>query len=88
MHDCVITDNTIVNCGVAGILVGDSKNAHHKNEKWTGAPWFASAVMDCTVAPAKNRIANNTITGKPGKLIKVDDAPDNTIEGNTLKERP
>ncbi len=88
VHDCVITDNTIVNCGVAGILVGDSKNAHHKNEKWTGAPWFASAVMDCTVAPAKNRIANNTITGKPGKLIKVDDAPNNTIEGNTLNERP
>lgn len=88
VHDCVITDNTIVDCGVAGIFVGDSKNAHSADKKWAGAPWFASPVMDCTVAPTKNRIASNTITGKPGKLIKIDDAPGNTIEGNTLNERP
>ncbi len=88
VYDCVIADNTITDCGVAGLLVGDNKNAHTENPKWAGPPWFWVPVMDCTVAPAKNRIAKNTITGKPGKLIKIDDAPNNLIEGNTLNERP
>jgi poly(beta-D-mannuronate) lyase len=86
VYDCVITDNIIANCGVMGILVGDSKNAHHEDKKWVGRPWFANAVMDCTVAPYRNRIVNNTITGQAGKLLKVVDAPENTIEPNTLNE--
>lgn len=88
VYDCVITDNTIVDCGEMGILVGDKKNAHYEDKKWAGRPWFGSAVMDCTVAPYNNRIANNTVTGKAGKLIKATDASNNTIENNTQIERP
>jgi poly(beta-D-mannuronate) lyase len=84
VYDCVIRSNTIINCAKAGILVGDNKNAHLTNKKWTGTPWFASAVMDCTVAPYNNRIEHNTITGKADSLIKSDDAPQNTIANNTL----
>jgi poly(beta-D-mannuronate) lyase len=47
-----------------------------------------NSLMDCTVAPYHNRIANNTVTGKAGQLIKATDAPNNTIENNTLNERP
>ena len=74
------------NCG-EGILIGDHKNASLKDAKWAGPPWFASSVQNCTVAPYNNRIVNNVITGKAGTLIKSDDAPQNTIENNTLNER-
>jgi len=51
----VITDNRIVDCGKAGILVGDNKNAHYEDKKWARR---GNTVMDCTVAPTRNRIAN------------------------------
>lgn len=88
VYDCTITDNTIVGCGEAGILVGDRRNARYEDKKWAGPPWFGNAVMECTVAPDRNRITGNTVTGKPGRLIKVNEAPDNIIEGNALHETP
>lgn len=88
VYDCVVEGNTIEDCGQAGIYIGDSKNARHENAKWAGAPWFGNAVMEQTVAPYNNRIVNNTITGKAGKLIVVDEAPNNVIENNTLNEKP
>lgn len=88
VYDCVIAENTVTDCGKAGILVGDAKNARHVDQKWAGKPWFANAVMECTVAPYRNRITRNSVTGAKDRLIKVDAAPDNTIEGNTLQERP
>jgi poly(beta-D-mannuronate) lyase len=88
VYDCVITDNTITDCGDAGILVGAAKNARHVDQKWAGRPWHANAVMECTVAPHRNRIAGNTVTGRTGRLIRVDEAPANTIADNTLVERP
>lgn len=87
VYDCVISNNTIIDCGKSGILVGDNKNAHHVDQKWAGPPWFGKAVQDCTIAPYNNRIVSNTITGKAGTLIKSDAAPQNTIENNTLNER-
>ena len=86
VFDCVISNNTVLNCG-EGILIGDHKNASLKDAKWAGPPWFASSVQNCTVAPYSNRIVNNVLTGKAGTLIKSDDAPQNTIENNTLNER-
>ena len=88
VYDCVVEGNTIEDCGQAGIYIGDSKNARHENAKWAGPPWFGNAVMEQTVAPYNNRIVNNTVTGKAGKLIVVDDAPKNVIENNTLTEKP
>jgi poly(beta-D-mannuronate) lyase len=85
VYDCVITDNTIVDCGKAGILVGDIKNAHYEDKKWASR---GNTVMDCTVAPYHNRIVHNTVTGAAGKLIKVEAAPENTIADNTLTEKP
>jgi poly(beta-D-mannuronate) lyase len=87
VYDCVISGNTITDCGTMGILVGDHKNAHLVDPKWAGSPWFSNAVQDCTVAPYSNRILSNTITGKAGCLLKSDDAPKNIIESNTLNER-
>lgn len=85
VFDCIISNNTVLNCG-KGILIGDRKNASLKDAKWAGPPWFASSVQNCTVAPYHNRIVGNTITGKKGTLIVADDAPQNTIENNTLNE--
>lgn len=76
VYDCVITGNTISECGEMGILVGDRKNAWYEDKKWAGPPWFANAVMECTVAPHHNRIADNTVAGRPGRLLKVEAAPD------------
>jgi poly(beta-D-mannuronate) lyase len=87
VFDCVITTNTILNCRT-GILVGDHKNARLVNKKWAGPPWFASSVQECTIAPYNNRIVGNIITGKAGSLLRVNEAPNNSLETNTLKEQP
>ena len=67
VYDCVISGNTIADCGTAAILVGDNKNAHYESKKWANAPYFGKAVMDCTIAPYHNRIENNTLAGKAGQ---------------------
>jgi poly(beta-D-mannuronate) lyase len=87
VYDCVISGNTISNCGRMGILIGDNQNARYKNERWAGPPWFGNAILECTIAPHHNRIVSNSITGKAGQLLKSNDAPRNTIEHNTLIER-
>lgn len=88
VYDCVITHNLITDCGKAGILVGDAKNARHEDKKWAGKPWFANTVMECTVAPCRNRITENTVTGRKDLLIKIDGAPDNVVADNTLRAHP
>jgi poly(beta-D-mannuronate) lyase len=87
VYDCVISNNTITDCGKMGILVGDNKNAHLEDPRWAGPPWFSNTVQDCTVAPCNNHIVSNTITGKTGRLLKSDDAPQNIIQNNTLNEQ-
>ncbi len=84
VYDSLISGNTIVNCAEAGIMVGANKNAHYESERWAGPPWFASAIMDCTVAPYDNEISGNIITGSKGILLMVDESPDNTFEDNIL----
>jgi len=84
VYGCVITNNTIVDCDQFGIVVGIKRNAHHENQMWAKAPYFANAVMDCTIPPHENRISKNIITGSKGVLLKLDGAPDNTIKDNLI----
>ncbi len=86
VHGCLFADNVIMDCGEAGILVGDRRNAHYRNAKWSGPPWFASETMDCTVAPYNNVFENNIVTGKQGSLLKVVEAPDNVIRDNVFHQ--
>lgn len=84
VFDCVIRGNTITDCAGTGILIGGNKNARYRQERWGGPPWFANPVMECTVAPYHNRVVSNTVAGKPGRLLKVNDAPRNAVEHNSL----
>ncbi|MDA0349133.1 MAG: right-handed parallel beta-helix repeat-containing protein [Verrucomicrobia bacterium] len=68
--NCLIMNNTIVNAGKAGILIGDSR----------GKDWKEKGVQN--VAPEANRILNNIIVGSTGDLLLADHAPNNTIDGN------
>ena len=84
VYGCVITNNTIVDCAQFGIILGINRNARHEQAFWARAPYFANAVMNCTIAPHENRIAKNIITGSKGVLLKLNETPDNTIMDNLL----
>lgn len=84
VYGCVITNNTIVDCGQFGIILGSNRNARHEQAFWAKAPYFANAVMECTIAPHENRIAKNIITGSKGVLLKLNETPDNTFKDNLL----
>ncbi len=85
VYDCLISSNLVENCAKTGILVGDQKNAVHTDSKWAGKPWFASAVQNCTIAPHNNTIFGNTIVGQAGRLLQLNDAPNNSISNNVLR---
>lgn len=84
VYGCVITNNTIVDCGQFGIILGINRNARHEQAFWAKSPYFANAVMECTIAPHENRIAKNIITGSKGVLFKLNETPDNTFKDNLL----
>jgi poly(beta-D-mannuronate) lyase len=84
VYGCVITNNTVVDCGQFGIVVGINRNAHHENQMWANPPYNANAIMDCTIPPHENRIAKNIITGSKGVLLKLEEAPNNTIKDNLI----
>jgi len=79
VYGCVITNNTIVDSGKYGIILGSNRNARHVQEFWGKAPYFANSVMECTIPPHENRITKNIITGDSGVLLKLNETPDNTI---------
>jgi hypothetical protein len=68
--NCLVTNNTIVNAGRVGILIGDSR----------GKDWKEKGLQN--IAPERNQILNNIITGSVGDLLFSDHAPNNTIVGN------
>ncbi len=72
---CEISNNTIVNAQLAGILVGDAG----------GRDWKEKGVQN--VPPFENRIVGNTIIGNSGDLLVVRDAPGNFIDGNRFDTR-
>jgi hypothetical protein len=84
VYGCIITNNTVVDCGQFGIVVGINRNAHHENQMWANPPYNANAIMDCTIPPHENRIAKNIITGSKGVLLKLEEAPNNTIKDNLI----
>ncbi len=67
---CLIANNTIVNAGRTGIIVGDSRGADQEEK----------GIQN--VAPEGNRLLNNIITGSTGDLLLVDHAPNNLVAGN------
>lgn len=85
VYGCRIEGNIITACGEAGILIGDRHNARYENQRWSGPPWFASAVMECTVPPHDNVIENNLVTGRPDRLIQVVESPGNVVRNNVLR---
>ena len=68
--NCLIANNTVVNAGRAGILIGDSR----------GKDWGEKGLQQ--LPPYDNRTVNNIIAGSSGMLLKADGAPDNTIANN------
>jgi len=68
----LVANNTVVDCKVAGIWVGELQN--HDRGK--------DGIM--SIPPRGNRVTNNIVVGSSGQLIRVDDSPDNTIARNLL----
>lgn len=67
---CLIANNTVVDAGRAGILVGDGRDKD----------WGEKGIAN--QAPYDNRFVNNVIVGKTGTLLAVNGAPENRIERN------
>lgn len=70
--DNLVAHNTVVDAQVAGIWVGELQDHDRGKDGIMG------------IAPRANRIVNNVVAGSSGQLIRVDDAPDNTIARNLL----
>ncbi|QDS94727.1 Chondroitinase-B precursor [Roseimaritima multifibrata] len=82
--NCVIQTNTIINASGVGLMIGANRNQSWHSARWAKKPYNASASMSATIAPAKNKISENTIIGKSDRLIVSDEAPDNEIRDNVL----
>ncbi len=67
---CLVTNNTIVDAGKAGIHIGSGG----------GRDWGEKGVAD--VAPYGNRFVNNIVVGSEGALLVSEDCPDNVVEHN------
>lgn len=73
--NCTITNNTIIDAGRAGLLIGDGRNRD----------WQEKGMQ--SVAPQANRVLNNIIVGSTGDLLLANHAPDNLIEGNLFHKQ-
>lgn len=80
VRDCIIKKNTIQNQKKAGILVGDCKNrANTPKIKYGPGQNFVQ-----NIAPYRNKIYRNNISGNPENAIIIDEAPDNRIFKNII----
>lgn len=68
--ECLITNNTIVDAGKTGILIGDGRNRD----------WHEKGVQN--IAPEGNRVIDNIVVGSTGDLLLSNHAPNNVIENN------
>lgn len=75
VSNCVITNNTIIDAGRMGILIGDGRNRD----------WKEKGVQK--LAPENNRITNNLILSANDSFLLSDHAPDNLIENNTFRSQ-
>jgi hypothetical protein len=70
VHDCLVTNNTIVNAAEIGIHIGSGG----------GRDWGEKGVA--SIAPSCNRFAKNIVVGDQGRLVQVEDARENEIADN------
>jgi parallel beta-helix repeat protein len=75
VSNCVIIQNTIIDPGQMGILIGEGRNRDWKEK---GIQKFA---------PQKNRITNNLVISDDESFILSNHAPDNLVERNSLHPR-
>ncbi|QXD23467.1 right-handed parallel beta-helix repeat-containing protein [Opitutia bacterium ISCC 51] len=72
--DCLITQNTVVNPGEAGIRIGDGRDKDWGTEKGIQS-----------IEPKNNRFVRNIISGVQGDLLVHNLAPHNEIERNIFQ---
>lgn len=70
---CIISDNTIIHPGKAGILIGDGRNID----------WKEKGVQE--FAPENNRIVSNLIIDPNNNFIVSVQSPDNVLRDNILR---
>jgi len=85
VSNCVIEDNIIYDPKKCGIKIGDNKGATRPLNN-VGKHAMLDSVLRHIYPPVNNKFISNTITAEHGKHIIIDDAPDNIIENNILKE--
>ena len=82
---CIIENNIITVPNGYGIKIGDHKGFTRKMDN-TGKHAMLDPVLRQIYPPLNNKFISNTITAEKGKHIIIDEAPDNIIENNILKE--
>lgn len=85
VHSSVVANNTVVNAGDTGILVGDFKGNTSTNERFKEPPFnHPTGAYTLDVAPYNSIFANNVVVGRSGTLFEVIDSPDNIYSNNLL----
>ncbi len=85
VSNCVIEKNIIFEPKKCGILIGDKKDATRLLNN-VGKHAMLDSVLRHIYPPVNNKFLSNTITADKGKHIIIDDAPDNLIDNNILRE--
>lgn len=85
VHSTVVANNTVINAGGTGILVGDFKGSTSTNERFKNHPFnHPTGAYTLSVAPYNSIFVNNIVVGREGTLFKIIDSPDNIYSHNLL----
>lgn len=82
---CIIEDNIIFAPKGYGIKIGDRKGVTRSINN-TGKHAMLDSVLSQIYPPVNNKFISNIITAEKGNHFIIDDAPDNFIENNIIRE--